>query len=208
MLIIGLRACPAQAVEGTDPTLLAPREFLALFDIDQQKLSVFESGTSLDEDQRERMLAILFRLRQYSPAAVDHFAADPPAVAEIAEHPAESRGQLFTLAGHVTRVVREPLDASLAERFDFDHYYRCTFETDAHQQAVVCALAIPAAWKLDAPIDERAGAQGLFLKLLPGSAEPSDQQPGDNQPAESRRARLRSRCCSLPSAWPGIPTVR
>ena len=41
------------------------------------------------------------------------------------------------------------------QRLQFDAYFRCTFQTNAGQPAVVCALAVPEAWKLDEPIDQR-----------------------------------------------------
>jgi hypothetical protein len=167
----------AQEPANGPPGLIAPREFLKLFDIDPS-LAAFVDGQGVDGDQRERLLAILFRVRQYPLTAVDHFSREGDALAAIAEHPAEARGQFFTVAGRVSRVERQQLDPALRERFGFDAYYRCTIATDAGPQAVMLALAVPSAWKLDAPIDERCGAKAMFVKLLP----PPNGSPDEKRP--------------------------
>jgi hypothetical protein len=176
-----LWACSAIAEQqpGRPDALIAPREFLKLFDIDDQWLAEFQDGQPLDAGQRERMLNVLFRLRQYPLTAVDHFTRPADEVAALDEHPAEGRGELFTLRGRATRVEREEIEPALAERFGIDACYRCTIAAPGGQQLEVWALAVPKAWKLGQPIDEPCGAKAMFLKQLPADRADASAEPRD-----------------------------
>ncbi len=167
---LGVASAAVGQQPPASPDPLAPRAYLQLFDIDQASLATFTDGEPLDAAQREKLLGLLYRLRQYPLAAVDHYVRPADALAGISADPAAARGELFTLAGHVTHVVREPLEAAEAERFGFEAYYRCTLRLDGGNEVEVCTLAIPRAWKLDEPLDERAGARALFVKTLPPAA--------------------------------------
>jgi hypothetical protein len=63
----------------------------------------------------------------------------------------------------------------LAELYEFAGYYRVTFDIEsAPYQAHIYTRRIPAAWAIGKPLDERAAADGLFLKLGDASlAEPN-----------------------------------
>ncbi len=167
------------AADAVKPSvgLVPPREFLALYDIDEQKLATFHDNQPLDAPQRELMLKLLLHLQRYPLTAIDEFSQSPDAVAGIVGDLNEARGRLFTLTGQVTRVTPIKLDAADAERLQFGKYYRCRFETKSGQSAVICTLAVPDGWKRDAAIDHRASARAMFLKLLPRP----DSAPNDRE---------------------------
>jgi hypothetical protein len=55
----------------------------------------------------------------------------------------------------------------LAERFEFAHYYRVTLALDdSPYQALIAVRRVPAAWTVDAPLDEPSAVDGMFLKVL------------------------------------------
>ncbi len=157
---------------------LAPREFLKLFDFDAAQLASFADAQPLDEAQREKLVALLIRLRRYPLAAEDQFSQSSEAVATITDDPAAARGQMYLLAGHVTRVERIPLGEADRERLLLGAYYRCTLVTEQGPRAEVYSLHVPAAWKLDEPIDERASARAMFLKLLPTETAHANESEG------------------------------
>jgi hypothetical protein len=167
LLILAMWAGDGSDQEPAAP--LAPRDYLALFDIDDKSLGQFADGTPLDVGQREKLLSVLLRLRQYPLAALDHYVRPAADVSKIAADPSAARGEVFTLSGRVTRLLREPLEPEAAERFGFEAYFRCTLKLDSGGEAEVCALAVPRGWKVDEPLDERAGAKALFLKTLPAA---------------------------------------
>jgi hypothetical protein len=171
--------CTAQPIAGAAPVLIAPREYLQIFGIDERALAVLDDGRPLDEAQRDQVLSILFRLRQYPLAALEHFAKTPTALATIAEHPADARGHLFKLVGRVTHVVREELNDEQRQRFQVEAVFRCTLVTATGQRAVVLVLAVPSAWKLDQPIDEPASALAMFLKALPPQPSAPDDKAAE-----------------------------
>jgi hypothetical protein len=65
------------------------------------------------------------------------------------------------------------LVAELVDRYEFNHYYRVTLALDDGHSAIVCARYVPLAWtkqeheQLDEQLDERAQADGIFLKTSP-----------------------------------------
>jgi hypothetical protein len=165
----------AQDQPDSGPSSLAPRDFLNLFDIDQTRLATLTDGQPLDDAQHDLLLELLYHLRRYPLAAVDRFSLDTEAAAKIAADPAAARGQMYLLAGRVTRVERVAVDDARRERLLLSAYFRCTLLTDQGLRAEVAALEVPKAWKLDEPIDERASVRAMFLKMLPaeGDAAPT-----------------------------------
>ncbi len=166
----------AQQAGDAAPKAVAPREFLKLFDFDDAQWASFTDGQPLDEAQRETLLTLLIRLRRYPLVAEDHFSHSSEAVAKIVGDPADARGQMYLLAGRVTRVERIALGDADRERLLLSAYYRCTWATEQGLQAEVIALHVPAGWKLDEPIDERASARAMFLKLLPPDKPADDAE--------------------------------
>lgn len=171
LLLAASSAARAQVPRENAPSSLAPREFLKLFDVDEAKLASLIDGQQLDDAQRDLVLELLYHLRRYPLAAADHFSQNADAAAKIAADPAAARGQMYLLAGRVTRVERVPLDDAQRERLLLSAYFRCTFVSDQGLHAEILAIEVPKAWKLDQPIDERASARAMFLKTLPAEGD-------------------------------------
>src|SRR5438552_14699854 len=81
--------------------------------------------------------------------------------------------KMVHMQGRIQRVERHDLLPEQAELFEFRHYYHVELGlADSPYVALVCARQVPAAWQLDVPLDERAEADGLFLKVGDAAADP------------------------------------
>ena len=143
---------------------LGPREFLKVFDIDEGYLATFADDRPMDVAEREKLLQILFRLRQFPVASLEKFSNPPDGLQSLKEHPGDSRGELFDVRGIVTRVMREELAPELRERLQIVACYRCQVIADSGMAAVIYTLTVPQVWKLNQPLDERCNARALFIK--------------------------------------------
>ncbi|MHC4180017.1 MAG: hypothetical protein ACYSWU_21140, partial [Planctomycetota bacterium] len=104
--------------------------------------------------------------RDFRRPDVEQWVRDGLDLARLVKDPDADRGQLFLLSGRVTRVERRQPPPEAAERLESKQYYRCELALDDRQQrAVVFAADVPKRWQVGKPIDERAGAFGLFLKF-------------------------------------------
>jgi len=162
---------PATTVELVGD-LLKPREFLRLFDVDEAALAAFRDDAPLDAAEREKLLSLVARWRQYPLAAAEQFSRPLADLNQVAEHPVEYHGELFTLRGRVKKVETVELSAEDRQRFLLDALYRCTLQietggADGGLTAMVETPIVPRAWAIDAPLDEPALARGLFIKRLP-----------------------------------------
>jgi len=165
----------AEPVSGTNATATSttvraegsPREALELFGFDQEYWSSFSDAQPLAEAEQQKLIDLLFRLRQFPPGALNVAAIDDADWSEVAREPARYRGDSFHVTGRVKRVAREAVDGAQAQRLQLDAFYRCEMELPEGQRVLVFALAAPSAWKLDAPLDERASFDGLLIKSVP-----------------------------------------
>src|SRR5262245_4586362 len=135
---------------------VGPRELFKVFDIDEVFWSRFEDDRELSDVEHEGLLAVLFRLRRFPSASLGRVARPVDALARLEGNSTAARGDVFELRGRVTRVVREMLAPDERGRLEFEAIYRCEMTTDDGGHAIVYALAVPAAWKLDVSLDERS----------------------------------------------------
>ena len=85
--------------------------------------------------------------------------------ADVAEEVQQHQAEVFRVSGRATHVERVNLLAEAAERFEFDHYFRVSFELEPERwPAVLCVRSVPRAWPEKGSLDERAAAYGLLLK--------------------------------------------
>lgn len=162
----------APSGESLPEKVSGPWDLLRLYEIDKSHFARLTDGTPWQEGENELLFRILFRLRDFRLMDIEAWARPLASVTELAAKPDDARGEFFRLEGRVTRVTLcQPL-AEVVERFELKPYYRCEFLLgEKRQPAVVFAQTIPQAWKLDQPIDERAGALGMFLKLASANAQ-------------------------------------
>ena len=158
---------PTPSGDEAGPAVISgPRELLRRHGVDDAEFQNLTDGRPLGDGENETLLKIMFWMRDFRRSDLDRWARGQPDVARLEKDPGPDRGQLFLLAGRVARVeARRPLP-NQAQRFGLKEYYRCEFVLDDRQQpAVIFAENVPEQWLEDRPIDSRAGAFGLFLKL-------------------------------------------
>ncbi len=151
----------------------SPREILERYEIGPSQLDGFFQGQPLGPGEDDVLAKILYR---YSRLGLDNFERwrkEDVSWDQLAAAPGDYRAEIFALRGRAQRVEEHPLLPELAELVEFDKYYRVTLAIDdSPYRTLICTRHVPAAWKVGEPIDERAAADGLFLKL--GAADTND----------------------------------
>jgi hypothetical protein len=142
---------------------------LELFNIDESQLQFFENGRPLHPDELGALYRLLFRMPQFAIEDLERWSRHDVSWAELAAHPDAYRGEVFRALGKVIDIQLEPMLPELVTRFRFDDYCRVTIQlADTPATAVVLARTIPQAWRnaleQGLPIEEPAGALGIFLK--------------------------------------------
>jgi hypothetical protein len=175
------KAKPAGALPWEEPPRVSepvlrppsgPKEILERYDIGESQLAGFFSGQPLGPSEEEVLAKILFHFPRFGLDNVERWRKKDVSWDQLAAAPAEHRAEIFPVRGRVKQVARQKLLPELAELLEFDHYFRVTLEiVDSPYQAIVLTRTIPAAWKIDEPLDERAAIDGLFLKLGDETAE-------------------------------------
>jgi hypothetical protein len=148
-----------------DAELTTSRDLLALYGVDTARFDHFADGSDVGDDEREPLLRVLNAARRLTFGDWYRWLQDKLPWSTWNDDPSRVRGDIYKVKGRAKRVTRVDLPDDLAERFDLKHYYRCELSLADEQSAVVYALAVPKAWKLDEPIDEPSGAKGIFVKL-------------------------------------------
>lgn len=163
-------ACRAAQVRESKDARSEVRELLAGYGIDQSCLDALIDRRPLDNDERETLYRILFRIPQIAPQLVHRWCQHEVSWSQVTEQPASHRVEFFHLTGTVTKVEADTLIPELAERFNFRRFYRVTMRlSDAANPVLVCARAIPEAWnpllEHSATIDQPCSLCGMFLKV-------------------------------------------
>lgn len=163
------------AADSLSPEKIAdPRDLLQLYEIDKSHFDRLTNGVAWQEGEGELLYRIMFRLRDFRLMDIEAWTRPLDSVAALAARPEDAWGEFYQLKGRVTGVkLCEPLP-EVMDRFEMKHYYQVEFllGEDA-QPAIVFTQTIPEAWKPDQPIDQRAGAKGMFLKLAATGAQPT-----------------------------------
>ncbi len=162
----------------SEPVLRPPsgaREILQRYDIGPSQLEGFFHGQPLSQGEEDVLAKILFRYPRLGLDNLERWRRNDVTWDQLAAAPSEYRAAIFALRGRAMHVEQHDLLPELAQLLEFDKYYRVTLAIDdSPYRALVCTRHIPAAWQVGEPIDERAAADGLFLKL--GAAEGADPQ--------------------------------
>lgn len=172
-LLVGLaHPLPAQDT----PVLHGPHDMLPLLGVDQSHWDRILDHRPIHADENEVLLRLLYVIDRFPQREVYRWAYPVTSFQQLFEKAEESRGEFFNLEGRVTRVmVRQPVP-ELVNRFEFDRYYECRWVNPAGEEGVVFTRSVPKAW-LDrpSPLDERASARGLFVKVI--GDRPEEAQP-------------------------------
>jgi hypothetical protein len=163
----------------SEPILRPPanaREILQRYDIGSSQLDGFFHGQPLGPSEDDVLAKILYRYSRLGLDNVERWRRKDVTWDQLAAAPSDFRAEVFHVRGRAQRVERHKLLPELAELFEFESYYRVTLAIDdSPYQALICTRHVPAAWKVAEPIDERAAADGLFLKL--GATEEGQTAP-------------------------------
>jgi hypothetical protein len=163
----------------SEPILRPPasaREILQRYDIGPSQLDGFFQGQPLGPGEEDVLAKILYRFSRLGLDNLERWRRKDATWDQVAAAPADFRAEVFHLRGRAKRVEEHKLLPELAELFEFDKYYRVTLAIDdSPYQALICTRNVPAAWKIGVPLDERAAADGLFLKL--GATEEGTTAP-------------------------------
>jgi hypothetical protein len=167
---------PAEsAAEASPPERIAgPRDLLQLYDIDKSHFDRLANGVAWQESEGELLYRILFRLRDFRLMDIESWARPLPNAAQLAGKSEDAWGEFYRLQGRVASVqLCTPLP-EVMDRFELKSYYRVEFLLgEDRQPAIVFTQTVPRAWMSGEPIDERAGAIGMFLKLAGDDAQPT-----------------------------------
>lgn len=170
LLCVG-ELCDGEAF-GEDK-MSGPRGLLEAYGIDQSHFDRLSDGTAWHESEDELLLRIMFRLRDFRLVDMEGWAKPLSKMADLAGKPGDHRGELFRLSGRVERLALCQPVAEVVERFQLKKYYRCQFLLGPQREpAILFAEKVPRAWATDRPMDERAGALGMFLKLAGDARQP------------------------------------
>jgi hypothetical protein len=140
-------------------------EILSRYNIGPEQFARFVVGQPLTSGEEELLARILDRLPRIGLDSVVRFRRKDVGWEELASTAESFRGEYFALRGRAKLVERHLLPPELAERLEFSSYFRVMIELDGSSRtALVCTRTVPQAWQIDKPIDERAAADGMFLK--------------------------------------------
>lgn len=144
----------------------SPVEILERYDIGPSQLAGFFNGQPLGPSEEEVLVKILYRFSRFGLDNVVRWRKKDVTWDQLAAAPAEHRAEIFLIRGRVKRVEKQELLPEWVELFEFGHYYRVVLDIDdSAYQALICTRHVPAAWQPGAALDERATADGLFLKM-------------------------------------------
>ncbi|MDR0338192.1 MAG: hypothetical protein LBI18_14000 [Planctomycetaceae bacterium] len=120
------------------------------------------------EQQHDEVMELLYHLvRVIPPSFLKQNAVKPfPNLSVLVSDPAQFRGRVFELRGHVVFVREIPLNPVEQKRFRIPSVFRCRFCVDEQYFADVLTSFVPAAWKRNEPIHELATVTGIYLKRL------------------------------------------
>jgi hypothetical protein len=153
----------------SEPILRPPanaREILQRYDIGPSQLDGFFHGQPLGPGEDDLLAKMLYRFPRLGLDNLERWRRKDVTWDQLAAAPNDYRAEVFHLRGRATRVEEHKLLPELAELFEFDKYFQVTLAIDdSPYRALICTRNVPTAWKVGEPLDERAAADGLFLKL-------------------------------------------
>jgi hypothetical protein len=148
-------------------------EVLKTFNIGESQFSSFFSGQPLSPAEEEVLAKILYRWPRLGQEYVESWRQKGVTWDQVVADSETHRGEIFYFRGRVTHVAKVVFSPEVAERLEYDHYFAANIKIqDSPSVALVYARYLPAAWKVDAEIDEPISVDGLFLKVGDTTAEP------------------------------------
>ena len=156
---------PGRQVQGA-------KEYLQLLGVDASQWRNLFHDQPLGQADEEWINRILYQLPRIPGEQLHRWQKTDGKFTEIAAAPNQFQGDVLLLRGRAKHCERVPLVRELVERYEFDHYYRVHIALDDGHTAIVCARAVPLAWKDKQDLDERVETQAIFLKTSPVDSGP------------------------------------
>lgn len=173
VLLAGLFVLSLLSTANSQQPPSGPAELLERFDIGPSQIESFFSGQPLSPAEEDVLLKILYRFLRLGLDNLQRWRQTGFAWDQLVAAPAEHRTQVFHLSGRVKHVEAVRILPEQAELYEFNHYYRVRLAlTGSTYEAVVAARRIPAAWNIEAPLDEPVRADAMFLKVGDEAADP------------------------------------
>jgi hypothetical protein len=129
------------------------------------------------EQQYEEVRELLYHLvRVVPPSFLKQGISKPlPDFSVLVNDPAQFRGRAFELKGRVVFVREIALNPVEKKRFRIPSIFRCRFCVEERHVADILTAFVPAAWKQNEPINERASVTGIYIKRLRSNESISDK---------------------------------
>ena len=143
--------------------IAGPREFLMRYGIVASQWDSFLDGQPLSAAEEEVVVRLLHLYSRFGQDNVEAWADRQLAPQALTESADEHRGQIVRLTGKAVEANLIKLIPEAITRFEFSNYYQLRLSL-AEGTAVLYCRELPAAWKVDAPLDENVAAYGLFIK--------------------------------------------
>ncbi|MDR1963856.1 MAG: hypothetical protein LBQ50_08765 [Planctomycetaceae bacterium] len=118
------------------------------------------------QQQYDEVLELLYQLVRVVPPSFLKNVKPLPTFSALVEDPAQFRGLAFELKGHVVMVEEKPLNPAEKKRFRIPSVFSCRFRVDESHFAEILTAFVPADWKKNVPINERAAVTGIYIKRL------------------------------------------
>jgi hypothetical protein len=150
-----------------------PLAILQNFDIGPPQLESLTDNQPLSAAEQDLLVKLIYHVPRLGLDNLQRWRQQGTTWEQLAAAPAKHRLQVFHIAGRAKRVETAQLPAEQAELFQFDRYYRVRVAlTGSQVEATIATRRVPAAWPLDAPLDEPTAADAIFLKALKPGEEP------------------------------------
>jgi len=156
--------------KAPDATALLPvkgaKDILARYNVTESELTKFFAGEPLDADEEGVLLKILYHIPQFGLPWMESWRIKDLSLDNLALHAKDHQLDVIPLRGRVKHVSKKTLLPELLDQYEFTHYYVAEVNLDDSEYiAEIHARTIPSSWKLDTPMDESVGVDGLFLKV-------------------------------------------
>lgn len=156
--------------KAPDATALLPvkgaKDILERYNITESELTKFFAGEPLDADEEGVLLKILYHIPQFGLPWMESWRVNDLSLDNLVLHAKDHQLDVVPLKGRVKHVSKKTLLPELLDQYEFTHYYVAEVNLDDSEYiAEIHARTIPSSWKLDTPMDEPVGVDGLFLKV-------------------------------------------
>ncbi len=150
------------------------QQALRLYELDESRWRTLVDGQPMGEQELEPLYRLLYVLPRLDAADVQRWQRVPNDWSELAQRPADFRGQLFAVRGEVLALEEIRLPPESASRFSYAMCYRVTLRaaSDRHPR-IVYARDVPRSWRDHQPPQAEpwlASCPGLFLKRGAGDS--------------------------------------